>query len=84
MAGLGACFCRVLLIVRGRGAYRCLKKHQASTENRLANNASLTLVEKDEVSRKLVMLIEGECEGLGSVKAAAKHGLTRQRYFQIR
>ena len=50
----------------------------------VGNHGSLTLVEKDEVSRKLVMLIEGECEGLSPVKAAAKHGLTRQRYFQIR
>ena len=31
----------------------------------VGNHGSLTLVEKDEVSRKLVMLIEGECEGLG-------------------
>ena len=30
----------------------------------VGNHGSLTLVEKDEVSRKLVMLIEGECEGL--------------------
>ncbi len=50
----------------------------------VGDHGSLTLVENDEVSRKLAMLIEGECEGLGPVKAAAKHGLTRQRYFQIR
>ena len=30
------------------------------------------------------MLIEGECEGLGPVKAAAKYNYTRQRYHQIR
>jgi hypothetical protein len=45
---------------------------------------SLALIESDEVAWKLAMLIEGECEGLGPVKAAAKHGITRQRYFQIR
>jgi hypothetical protein len=30
------------------------------------------------------MLIEGECEGLGPLQAAAKFGYTKQRYFQIR
>jgi hypothetical protein len=29
------------------------------------------------------MLIEGECEELGPSKAAAKYGITRQRYYQI-
>ncbi len=38
----------------------------------------------DEVTRKLSMLIEGECEGLGPGKAAQKFGLSKQRYFQIR
>jgi hypothetical protein len=45
---------------------------------------SLAVAENDEVTRKLAMLIEGECEGLGAVKAAKKYGYTRQRYFQIR
>lgn len=45
---------------------------------------SLTVAEDDDVTRKLIMLIEGECEGLGPVKAAEKFGYTRQRYFQIR
>jgi hypothetical protein len=30
------------------------------------------------------MLIEGECEGLGPIKAAEKYGFSKQRYFQIR
>ncbi len=38
----------------------------------------------DEVTRKLSMLIEGECEGLGPRKAAEKFGFSRQRYFQLR
>ena len=38
----------------------------------------------DEITRKLSMLIEGECEGLGPSKAARKFGFSRQRYFQIR
>ncbi len=45
---------------------------------------SLALVENDEIARKLAMLIEGECEGLGPVKAAAKFNYTRQRYHQLR
>ncbi len=45
---------------------------------------SLAVAENDELVRKLAMLIEGECGGLGPVKAAAKFGCTRQRYHQIR
>lgn len=37
----------------------------------------------DEITRKLAMLVEGECQGLGAEKAAKKHGYTRQRYSQI-
>jgi len=45
---------------------------------------SLSVPQDDEVTRKLAMLIEGECEGLGPTKAAEKFGYTKQRYFQIR
>jgi hypothetical protein len=45
---------------------------------------SLPLAIDDEISRKLGMLIEGECEGLGPLKAAAKYGFSKQRYFQLR
>jgi transposase len=38
----------------------------------------------DEVTRKLSMLIEGECEGLGPTRAARKFGFSKQRYFQLR
>ena len=44
---------------------------------------SLLVPAADEVSRRLAMLIEGECEGLGPSKAAAKFQFTRQRYYQI-
>jgi hypothetical protein len=37
----------------------------------------------DEMLRKLAMLIDGECEGLGAAGAAAKHGYTKQRYYQL-
>jgi hypothetical protein len=45
---------------------------------------SLALRSDDEVVRKLLMLIEGDCEGLGPLQAAKKYGYTKQRYFQIR
>ncbi|HYV31722.1 MAG TPA: helix-turn-helix domain-containing protein [Candidatus Binatia bacterium] len=44
---------------------------------------SLRVPQDDEVSRRLAMLIEGQCEGLGPSKAAEKFDFTRQRYYQI-
>ncbi len=38
----------------------------------------------DEITRKLAMLIEGECEKLGPTQAARKFGYTKQRYYQLR
>lgn len=38
----------------------------------------------DEITRKLSMLIEGECEGLGPSQAAQKFGFSKQRYFPLR
>lgn len=37
----------------------------------------------DEITPRLLMLVEGECEGLGALEAAGKHGLTKQRYYQV-
>ena len=37
----------------------------------------------DEITPRLLMLLEGECEGLGAAEAARRHGLTRQRYHQV-
>jgi hypothetical protein len=45
---------------------------------------TLAVPEDDHVSRKLAMLIEGECEGLGPIQAAKKFGYSKQRYFQLR
>lgn len=45
---------------------------------------SLPVPAQDNVSRKLAMLIEGECEGLGPTQAAARYRYTKQRYFQLR
>ncbi len=44
---------------------------------------SLPVREDDEITLKLAMLFEGQCEGLGPVRAAQKFGYTRQRYYQI-
>ena len=43
----------------------------------------IPIKEHDEITLKLGMLFEGECEGLGSANAAEKFGFTRQRYYQI-
>jgi hypothetical protein len=45
---------------------------------------SLVVPVEDEITRKLAMLIEGECEGLGPLAAARKFGFSKQRYFQLR
>lgn len=50
----------------------------------VGSGGSLLVPENDEVVSKLMMLIEGECEGLGPLKAAEKFGYSKQRYFQIR
>lgn len=45
---------------------------------------SIVVPQDDEVTRKLSMLIEGQCEGLGPTKAAVKYGITYARYAQLR
>lgn len=47
-------------------------------------SGSLRVMSDDEVTRKLAMLIEGQCEGLGPIKAAEKYGFSKARYFQLR
>ncbi len=37
----------------------------------------------DEVTFKLAMLFEGQCEGLGASAAAEKFGYSKQRYYQL-
>lgn len=36
----------------------------------------------DQVTRRLAMLLEGQCD-LGPSKAATKYGFSRQRYYQL-
>lgn len=38
----------------------------------------------DEVTRKLAMLVEGECGRAGPKATAERFGFSRQRYFQLR
>jgi len=56
-----------------------LKKQQI-----VGDSGTLDVPENDEITRKLTMLIEGECEGLGPKRAAEKFGFSKQRYFQLR
>jgi len=44
---------------------------------------TLAVPEDDEVTRKLAMLIDGECMGLGGRRAAEKYGYCKQRYYQV-
>lgn len=45
---------------------------------------SLPISENDEITRKLAMLIAGECGSEGIDHVAAQFGYSRQRYFQLR
>lgn len=44
---------------------------------------SLVIPANDEITLKLAMLFEGQCEGLGATRAAAKFGYSKARYFQL-
>ena len=44
---------------------------------------SLVVLPDDEITLKLAMLFEGQCEGLGATKAASKFGYSKARYFQL-
>jgi transposase len=50
----------------------------------VGSTGSLLVPDDDEITRKLAMLIEGECEGLGPAQAAQKFHLSKQRYYQLR
>ena len=44
---------------------------------------TLPIKSEDKVTRKLAMLIEGKCLGLGPTKAAKKYGFSKQHFFQV-
>ncbi len=45
---------------------------------------SLAIHPDDEISRRLAMLLAGECEGVGATEAARRFEFSRQRYYQLR
>ena len=47
------------------------------------STGSLLVPLEDEITLKLAMLIEGQCEGLGPTEAARKFGYSKARYFQL-
>ena len=47
------------------------------------STGSLLVIPDDEITLKLAMLYEGQCQGLGPTKAAIKFGYTKGRYFQL-
>ena len=47
------------------------------------SKGTLAVPEGDEITFKLAMLFEGQCEGLGPTAAAKKFGYSKQRYFQV-
>jgi len=59
--------------------------HFDLAEHQLVGDAgSLIVLPDDVVTRKLAMLIEGECEETARGEVAEKHGYSRARYFQLR
>jgi len=44
---------------------------------------SILLPPDDEITFKLAMLFEGQCEGSGPTQAASKFGYSKARYFQL-
>ena len=44
---------------------------------------ALTVPQDDEITLKMAMIYEGQCEGLGPTAAARKFGFTKQRYYQL-
>ena len=49
----------------------------------VGGTGELLIPSHDELTPRLMMLIEGECEALGKAGAARKYGLTLQRYYQL-
>jgi len=60
-----------------------MPEFQVSSDTFVGPVGTLTIAKQDLGTRRLAMLIEGECE-LGPKAAAEKFGLSRQRYFQLR
>lgn len=63
-----------------------LAMFQVDLQQQLLSGAagSLALRPDDEVARKLAMLIQGACQGLGPAAAARQFGFSKQRWCQLR
>jgi len=57
--------------------------YDAETQTLVGPAGSLPVLGADEISQKLLMLIEGQCSPLGPKQAAEKFGFTKQRYYQL-
>jgi transposase len=57
--------------------------YDAETQTIVGPAGSLPVLGNDEISQKLLMLIEGQCSPLGPKQAAEKFGFTKQRYYQL-
>jgi hypothetical protein len=44
---------------------------------------SVLIPADDQITLKVAMLFEGQCEGLGATQAARKFGYSKARYFQL-
>ena len=55
-----------------------------SSARLVGTHGALPVPESDDITRRLAMLIEGECGELGPLHAAKKYGYCKQRYFQLR
>jgi hypothetical protein len=44
---------------------------------------SILVLPNDEITLKLAMIYEGQCEGLGATKASPKYDYSKARYFQL-
>jgi transposase len=49
----------------------------------VGTHGKLPIHDNDEITKRLFMLFEGECTGLGKTKVCKKYGLSRQRYYQL-
>lgn len=57
--------------------------YQLADRRIVGRAGGLLIPDGDEITPRLLMLIEGQCEGLGPMLAAQKYGLSRQRYYQV-
>jgi transposase len=57
--------------------------YELSERRVVGPTGNLVIPSDDEITPRLLMLIEGECEKLGRSGAAMKYGMSRQRYHQL-